>query len=363
MKRIYLLIALLLGLSSASFSATDPIAIPENDSIVILFGKKTQIVIYTQDKEELSKLKDYDFNALLRQVIAVSEATQSKSGRKDTSFVVDGNRVDIKDSQVTVKDKNDDTEVTFRVRVGKDSEEVTITEDDSTIVTIRTRSKPREFSERDKNKWERRSHHSKRTDNEFVFDLGLNNFLQDGRFPDENNAPYGLRPLGSRYIAVGNEFRTRIGGRKSPLYLKYGIEFSANNFMFNKDVQIARGTEAVEFPEALRDLRKSKLTVWYLSIPVMPMLNFGPRDNAKFRIGVGGFVGYRVHSYSKIMYFENGRRKEHERDNFYLNNVRYGLMGQVGIGDVNLFVKYDLNPLFVEGRGPELNALSFGVRF
>jgi hypothetical protein len=363
MKRIYLLLALVLGISSASFSKDEPVRIPENDSIVIIFGKKTQIVIHTQDKEELSRLKNYDFNALLRQVIAVSEATQTKSGRKDTSFVVDGNRVVIKDNQVTVKDNNNETEITFRVKVGGESEEVTITEDDSTIVTIRTRSKPREFSERDKNKSERRNHHPKRTDNEFVFDLGLNNYLQNGSFPDENNAPYGLRPLGSRYIAVGNEFRTRIGGRKSPLYLKYGLEFSANNFMFNRDVQIQRGLEAVEFPEAMRNLRKSKLTVWYLSVPVMPMLNFGPRDNAKFRIGIGGFVGYRVHSYSKIVYFENGRRKEHERDNFYLNNFRYGLMGQVGIGDVNLFVKYDLNPLFVEGRGPELNTLSFGVRF
>jgi hypothetical protein len=363
MKRIYLLIALILGVSSASFSKNSPDTTPENDSIVILFGKKTQIVIHTQDKEELSKLKNYDFNALLRQVISVSEATQTKSGRKDTSFVVDGNRVEIKDNKVTVKDKDNETEVTFRVRVGKESEEVTITENDSTIVTIRTRSKPREVSERDKDKWERRNRHPKRTDNEFVFDVGLNNYLQDGRFPDENNAPYGLRPLGSRYIAVGNEFRTRIGGRKSPLYLKYGLEFSANNFMFNRDVQIQRGPEAVEFPEVLQDLRKSKLTVWYLSVPVMPMLNFGPRDNAKFRIGVGGFVGYRIHSYSKIMYFENGKRKEHDRDNFYLNNLRYGLMGQVGIGDVNLFVKYDLNPLFVEGRGPSLNAVSFGVRF
>jgi hypothetical protein len=363
MKRIYLLVALLLGMSSASFSKNDPDIIPENDSIVILFGKKTQIVIHTQDKEELSKLKNYDFNALLRQVIAVSEATQTQGGRKDTSFVVDGNRVDIKDSQVTVKDKDNETEVTFRVKVGKDADEVTITKDDSTLVTIRSRSKPREFSERDKDKWEKRRHHSKRTDNEFVFDLGLNNYLQNNRFPDENNASYGLRPLGSRYIAVGNEFRTRIGGRKSPFYLNYGLEFSANNFMFDRNVQIQRGTEGVEFPEAMRDLRKSKLTVWYLSLPVMPMLNFGPRDNAKFRIGVGGFVGYRIHSYSKIMYFENGRKKEHERDNFYLNNFRYGLMGQVGIGDVNLFVKYDLNSLFVENRGPELNAVSFGVRF
>lgn len=298
---------------------------------------------------------------MLRQVIAVSEASQGKSAPKDTSFVVDGNTVEIKDNNVTVKDKDNETEVTFRVKVGKDTEEVTITEDDSTIVTIRTRNKPRS-NERANERWERKHRQYKRTDNEFVFDLGLNNYLENGSFPDESNATYGLRPLGSRYIAVGNEFRTRIGGKKSPLYLNYGLEFSANNFMFDRDVLIEKGAEGVAFPEAGRDLKKSKLTVWYVSLPVMPMFNFGPRDSGKFRIGAGGYVGYRIHSYSKIMYFEEGKRKEHDRSNFYLNNFRYGLIGQVGFKDINIFVKYDLNTLFAEGRGPELNALSFGIR-
>jgi hypothetical protein len=143
-----------------------------------------------------------------------------------------------------------------------------------------------------------------------------------------------------------------VGGRKSPLFINYGLEFSANNFMFDQNVSIQKGAETVEFTEAMRDLKKSKLTVWYVSLPVMPMLNFGHRDNARFRIGAGGYIGYRIHSYSKIMYFDDGKKKEHERSNFYLNNFRYGLIGQVGFKDVNIFVKYDLNPLFAEGRGP-----------
>ncbi len=360
MKPIYIFIALVLGLSHAGYGKHKTPLAAENDTIVILFGKKTQIVIHSDDKEELSKLKDYDFNALLRQVIAVSEASQGNA--KDTSFVVDGNTVQIRDNNVTVKDKDNETEVTFKVRVGKEGDEVIVTEDDSTIVTIRTRKTPR-YNDRNNNRWERRHRHHRRTDNEFVFDIGLNNYLENGNFPDESNASYGLRPLGSRYVAIGNEFRTRIGGTKSPLYINYGLEFSANNFMFDGNVQIEKGPEGIIFSEAARELKKSKLTVWYASLPVMPMLKFGPGDNGSFRIGAGGYVGYRIHSYSKIMYFDDGKKKEHERSNYNLNNFRYGLIGQVGFKDVNIFVKYDLNTLFTEGRGPELNALSFGIRF
>jgi hypothetical protein len=70
------------------------------------------------------------------------------------------------------------------------------------------------------------------------------------------------------------------------------------------------------------ELRKSKLTAIYVSLPVMPVLDFTRTHNARFRIGLGGFIGYRVHSYTKIMYFQNrDKEKDHEAGNFFLSNV------------------------------------------
>jgi hypothetical protein len=363
MKKLYILIALFVGISSTGFCFADPAIASEKDSIIVLFGKKTRIVVHSEDKQELQKLKDFDFNALFEQVLAVSEKSQSNTASKDTSFVMNGDSVIVRGSDVLVKDN--DKSISFTIRIGKDEdseeEELELSENDSTIVTIKSR---RSSSDSNYRRFRnRKEHHNKRTEGEFRLDLGLNNYLENGQIPDQSNQPYELRPLGSRYVALGYIYKTRIGNQKSPFYLTHGIEFSANNFMFDGDARIRKGTDGVSFEDTGIDLRRNKLTVWYLSIPVMPMLDFKRARLGSFRFGFGGYVGYRIHSYSKIMHFENGDRvKDHEKSNFYLNNLRYGLQTQISIFGINFFAKYDLNPLFSSGKGPDLNAVSFGIR-
>jgi hypothetical protein len=83
-----------------------------------------------------------------------------------------------------------------------------------------------------------------------------------------------------------------------------------------------------------------------------------------FRIGLGPYVGYRIDSYSKHVYYSNGdKEKDQDRSSYYLNNFRYGARFQIGYRGTDLFVNYDMNDLYVENRGPKLNALSFGVIF
>jgi hypothetical protein len=57
------------------------------------------------------------------------------------------------------------------------------------------------------------------------------------------------------------------------------------------------------------------------------------------------------------------KEKSREKNNFYLNNVRYGGRLLLGFGEVDFFINYDLNTLFAENRGPELNPFSFGINF
>lgn len=352
MKSICILIALLTGVSSVGFSSVRLNTIPEKDSIVILFGKKTQIVIHSQDKQELQQLRNYDFNALFSQVIAATEVSRHQSVEgTDTSFVANGDTVTMRGGDVTVKDSATGQIISFSVRVDAETD-APVSSDDSTVVIIKSR----------KTSGRSNSYRSnRRTSSEFTIDVGLNNYLENGKFPDESNAPYGLRPFGSRYVALSWLRQTRIGNKKSPLYVSYGLEFSANNFMFDGNEQLLKGDSAVFFEGVGENLDKNKLTVLYGSIPVMPMLDFKRAGRGNFKFGVGGYIGYRLHSYTKIKYADGGE-KDHSRGNYYLTNFRYGLMTQVGISGINLFVKYDLNPLFSEGRGPDLNAISFGIR-
>ncbi|OYX18693.1 MAG: hypothetical protein B7Z16_08525, partial [Algoriphagus sp. 32-45-6] len=60
---------------------------------------------------------------------------------------------------------------------------------------------------------------------------------------------------------------------------------------------------------------------------------------------------------------EGRSRKQFEKANMYAENLRYGLRTEIGIGDVNVFLTYDLNNFFMADKGPEVQAISFGVSF
>ena len=66
------------------------------------------------------------------------------------------------------------------------------------------------------------------------------------------------------------------------------------------------------------------------------------------------------------MYEENNEPKKIDKVNtgLYLENLRYGIRGEVGIGEhVTFFTTYDLNTLFQDGKGPSLNPITFGIVF
>ncbi len=119
---------------------------------------------------------------------------------------------------------------------------------------------------------------------------------------------------------------------------------------------------------------KSKLTVNYLQASIVPVIDFGGSrykpslfDNIEsdgFRIGLGPYVGYRLGSHTKQVYKKDGdRQRERFNDNFYINSLRYGLRLQIGFRDTDFFFNYDMNELFSNGKGPKVNAFSFGLSF
>jgi hypothetical protein len=224
--------------------------------------------------------------------------------------------------------------------------------------------------------WERNHHqensHHRRTYHSINFDLGMNNYLSDGKFPDENNSLYTVKPWGSWYVGINSNLRTRVSNK---FFLEWGMGVSWYNFKFqNEQTMISKDDNSVIFSINPLDVdfTKSKLTATYIQAQLIPMIDFGNNrkkpsffdggDSDSFRFGVGPYVGYRIDSYSKQVYKEDGDKiKPKDHDNFYLNNLRYGLRLQLGFEELDLFFNYDLNELFVENKGPKLNAFSFGI--
>jgi hypothetical protein len=199
--------------------------------------------------------------------------------------------------------------------------------------------------------------------------LGLNSFTNTGSISGAyNTKDFELSPFGSRYFGFG---WTRSGmiskGTKAALKISYGLEFSWYNFMLENNAFFVKNTDNIGFAD-YRDakgnqiaLSRNKLTVANINIPVMPYVAFKKGSTITY-IAAGGYIGYRLDSYTKTKE-ESSDHKQWNHSSFFLNNVRYGLAFELGLKDFpDLFVNYDMNNLFQDGRGPKIGGLSFGIR-
>lgn len=311
----------------------------DRDSVIITVGTKSRIVVYAESKEELKKLLRYDLNALLRDMRAKIDSTTEAGTTRIVFDNVDGGKY-LKDTVVTVV--TDDKKVVITI----DKDGVETSPGDS------TGSSKWNGRKRSPTPWYRRS------DEGFMLSLGLN------AFDVRNAAGYDPEALATRnvpwkYVSLGfAQAPTLIRGDKAALKLRVGVDVAWYNFMFEGNQYIQKGTDRVEFLTSTATLERSKLTVSYLNFSLMPKLVI--RRGFLSHLTAGGYVGYRMGSYGKRR-FDEGRSKD--RSNFYLTDLRYGWGAEIGLRNfLDLFVQYDLNPLFKTNRGPEINAFSIGFR-
>ena len=267
------------------------------------------------------------------------------------------------------EDNSDDTYEWPRDTNDSDDKDYESANDESEWITYENNNHQYRNSLRDA-----RHYRGRRTSHSISFDLGTNNLLSDGKFPDSNNDLYTVKPFGSWYVGINSVQRTRIANK---LFLEWGVGVSWYNFKFENDrTIISKDNTGVIFSTDTRDLdyKKSKLTASYVNASFIPVVDFGgnrrkpmlfdSRGSNSFRIGAGPYIGYRIDSYTKQVYDENNdKKRERNHDSFFLDNIRYGGRLQIGFQDVDFFFNYDMNELFTAGKGPALNAFSFGVTF
>ena len=205
--------------------------------------------------------------------------------------------------------------------------------------------------------------------------IGLNGLM--GKMPENVIAIYPspylnsdpeLKPLGSRFVSLDFTHAATIArGKKSAFKLGYGFSFDWYNFMFDHNRVVTKATSATNFQPILDTrgdevaLKKNKLTVSYITLPIVPHVVFSKQSAIKM-IGLGGYVSYRLDSWTKTIE-EKSDDLTRIGSNFNLNQVRYGVKAEMALRNVGeLFFNYDLAPLFQKGKGPELTAFSFGIK-
>lgn len=318
------------------------------DSLIIQFANRTKMVIYAPDRAGIQSLSKYDLNKIVREMGMKLDSVPN--GQTSISIdTQDGGRY-LRDTVLIItrgkngeRGKNGDVRIIFR---GDDKEKR-----DTNRVT-------KEYKlERNRNKQSSQSDWRVKTD----FLLGLNTLVSPTTSSAYDPSRYELRPIGSRFFGISFGQRpTLFKGKSARLSLHYALEVNWNNFMFDNNVTVTRATNRIEFTDISQPIDKSKLTIANLQIPVVPRVTFYNHDGRRVaHLGLGGYVGYRIDSYTMIKYDRKDKVRDHDR--FFQNDLRYGLMAHLGILRTNFFVKYDMNPIFQSSKGPDVRALSFGI--
>lgn len=179
---------------------------------------------------------------------------------------------------------------------------------------------------------------------------------------------FTLNPTGSRYASIEiARFITLSEGKKSAFRLGYGLEIDWYNFMFDHNKIATKGPNGVQFttfyaaPGKEIAMSKNKMSVSYLTLPIMPHFAFDKKSAVQM-IAIGGYVSYRLDTWTKAVEEESGNLRK-ETSNLYVNPFRYGLRAEFALRHFpDLFFSYDLSPFFETGKGPEMRGLAFGIR-
>lgn len=256
---------------------------------------------------------------------------------------------------VHVKDGNEETHVTWDGVYHRDGKEVT-----------------KVIWGKDSTKLKRPSLYSRKGLN---FYFGLNTLTggeNEIAVPYPGAPPYvpnfTLNPTGSRYASIEiARFVTLSEGKKSAFRLGYGLEIDWYNFMFDHNRIATKGPNGVQFAAAYTApgkeiaLSKNKMSVSYLTLPIMPHFAFDKKSAVQM-IAIGGYVSYRLDTWTKAIEEESGNLRK-ETSNLYVNPFRYGVRAEFALRHFpDLFFSYDLSPIFEPGKGPEMRGLAFGIR-
>jgi hypothetical protein len=184
----------------------------------------------------------------------------------------------------------------------------------------------------------------------FVLEVLVN---QDFNGPDD----FDLGFWGSRTANIYYQYPLRLFKSRFSIVPAIGVSlerFKLRNF----------GTLGFDAEDSLKILapldagysriKKSQLITNYVELPVELRYSSNPDDpNRSFRAAIGGRIGYMYDSFNKIKYREDGETKKlKDKQNFNLNDIRYGVFAKVGVGNFSIVGYYNLSNLFKDGKGP-----------
>jgi hypothetical protein len=83
--------------------------------------------------------------------------------------------------------------------------------------------------------------------------------------------------------------------------------------------------------------------------------------SSTINLGAGVIGAVKLGSHTKVVYHNDGKQKDKNRDDFNLNVLRYGVTARAGYEMVQVYGTCWLSPMFEKGKGPELYPFEIGI--
>jgi len=108
--------------------------------------------------------------------------------------------------------------------------------------------------------------------------------------------------------------------------------------------------------------QKSKFSIASLIVPLLVELQLPVNHyENRYYVSLGPYATYRLSSHTKIKYRVEQKEKLKIPGDYALPDFKYGLMLRTGYRFANVFVTYELVPLFTKSKGPELHPFTVGI--
>ncbi len=105
-----------------------------------------------------------------------------------------------------------------------------------------------------------------------------------------------------------------------------------------------------------QDLRKTKLSTGYLTVPLL--LEFHVPNGTGLWMSIGVIGGLKMGSHTKVI-IDGKKTKDH--NDFNINPFRGGSTVRLGYKGFNIFGTYYFTPFFRNGRGPVMDPFTIGI--
>lgn len=193
------------------------------------------------------------------------------------------------------------------------------------------------------------------TTNWWIIDLGYSGFSDKTNYasaatqafaPGSTEDWFDLRGGKSRNVNVWF-FMQRLNMIEHVVNLKYGLGLELNNYFFDDErIRFQKNPTLISLDNTLKDARKNKLAVDYLTVPIMLNFNFTPEKKNGFGLSAGISAGYMYSARQKTK-MDGDVDKIH--NDFDLKRWKLSYIGELNLGPVKLYGSYAFENMWDKG--------------